>query len=95
MCSSTSTIPFSRTNLFILGKEEANGVFATLRKLKRLTWSEVHKDKGLRWELVQSKRGPGGTRLYTIRITDKIRALVYRDAQFMRFLLLHLDNDFA
>ena len=64
--------PVFQEDLFSLGKEEASRVFLALRKLKRLSWSEVHKDKGLRWELVQSKRGPGGMRLYTIRITDKV-----------------------
>ena len=87
--------PVFQEDLFSLGKEEAGRVFVALRKLKRLSWSEVHKDKGLRWELVQSKRGPGGMRLYTIRITDKIRALVCRDDQFMRFLSLHRDHDSA
>ena len=87
--------PVFQDDLFSLGKEEATRVFAALQKLKRLTWSEVHQDKGLRWELVQSKRGPGGMRLYTIRITDKIRALVFRDDQFMRFLSLHSDHDSA
>ena len=81
--------PVFQEDLFSLAKEEAGRVFVSLRKLKRLSWSEVHKDKGLRWELVQSKRGPGGMRLYTIRITDKVRALVCRDDQFMRFLSLH------
>jgi hypothetical protein len=87
--------PVFQEDLFSLGKEEASRVFVALRKLKRLSWSEVHKDKGLRWELVQSKRGPGDMRLYTIRITDKIRALVCRDGQFMRFLSLHRDHDSA
>ena len=87
--------PVFQEDLFSLGKEEASRVFVTLRKLKRLSWSEVHKDKGLRWELVQSRRGPGGMRLYTIRITEKVRALVCRDDQFMRFLSLHRDPDSA
>lgn len=84
--------PVFQDDLFSLGKEEAGRVFAALRKLRRLTWSEVHKDRGLRWELVQSKRGPSGMRLYTIRITDKVRALVCRDDRFMRFLSLHRDH---
>jgi len=87
--------PVFQDDLFSLGKEEAGRIFAALRKLKRLRWSEVLEDKGLRWELVQSKRGPSGMRFYTIRITDKIRALVYRDGQFMRFLSLHRDHDSA
>ena len=51
--------PVFQDDLFSLGKEEATRVFAALQKLKRLTWSEVYQDKGLRWELVQSKRVRG------------------------------------
>ena len=87
--------PVFQEDLSSVGKEEASRVLITLRKLNRLSWSEVHKDKGLRWELVQSKRGPGGMRFYTICITNKIRALVCRDDQFVRFLSLHRDHDSA
>ena len=86
--------PVFQEDLFSLGKEEVGRVFAPC-EAETTYLVEVHKDKGLRWELVQSKRGPGGMRLYTIRITDKIRALVFRDDRFMRFLSLHRDHDSA
>jgi hypothetical protein len=87
--------PIFQDDLLSLDKEEAGRVLATLRKIKKLRWPEVYRDKGLHWELVQSKTGPNGARLYTVRMSDKFRALVYRDGQFMRFLSLHPDHDSA
>jgi hypothetical protein len=87
--------PIFQEDFFSLSKEDLVRVTSTLRKLTQLTWNEVYRDKGLNWELVQSKMGPGGTRLYTLRVSIKIRALVFRDGQFLRFLSLHPDHDSA
>jgi len=87
--------PVFQEDLLSLGKDTAASILASLRKIRKLAWSEVYRDKGLRWEMVQSKTGPGGSRLYTIRIDRGFRALVYREGQFMRFLSLHPDHDSA
>ncbi len=87
--------PVFQDDLLSLSKEEAARVLAVLRKIKKLQWSQVYRDKGLHWELVQSKTGPEGARLYTIRLSDRFRALAYREGQFMRFLSLHPDHDAA
>jgi len=87
--------PVFQDDLFSLEKDEAVRVLAILRRVRKLTWSEVYKDKGLRWELVQSRNGPHGARLYTVRVSVKFRALVCREGQFMRFLSLHPDHDSA
>ena len=87
--------PIFQDDLLSLGKEDVNRALASLRKLKQLTWSELYRDKGFRWELIQSRFGPGGTRLYTIRLSEKFRALVYREGDFLRFLSLHPDHDSA
>lgn len=82
-------------DLLSLPKDAAIRILATLRKVKQIGWTEVYKDKGLRWELVQSKTGPHGQRLYTIRVNQGFRALVCREGQYMRFLSLHTDHDRA
>ena len=87
--------PIFQDDLLSLERDEAGRVLATLRKIKKLAWAEDYRDTGLHWELVQSKKGPNGTRLYTVRVSDKFRALVYREGQFMRFLSLHPDHDSA
>ena len=87
--------PTFQDDLLGLEKGDAGRVLGALRKIRRLQWPQVYGDKGLHWELVQSKMGPKGVRLYTIRLSDKFRALVYREDQFMRFLSLHPDHDSA
>jgi hypothetical protein len=85
--------PVFQEDLLGLGKDDVNRVLATLRKLKQLSWNDIYRDKGLRWELVQSKTGRDGARLYSIRISGGFRALVCRDDQFLRFLSLHPEHD--
>lgn len=87
--------PLFQEDLFSLEKEEALQLINTLRKIKKLFWTDVYKDQGFKWELVQSKTGPDGQRLYTIRVSKKIRAVVFREGQFMRFLTLNPDHDSA
>jgi hypothetical protein len=87
--------PIFQDDLFSLGKEDANRILQSLRRLRQLNWSELYADKGLRWELIQSKAGPGDKRLYTLRVSGKFRAVVCRDGQFLRFLSLHPDHDSA
>ena len=87
--------PVFQDDLFGLGKGDAIRILETLKKVRSLTWTAVYNDKGLRWELVQSRTGSGGQRLYTIRISQKFRALVIREGQYMRFLSLHPDHDSA
>lgn len=87
--------PVFQEDLFSLEKEEAFNILGTLKKIKKLSWADIYKDKGLHWELIQSKTGPDNQRLYTIRVSKKFRAVVYREGQFMRFLTLNPDHDSA
>ena len=87
--------PVFQDDLFNIEKEDTLRILDTLKKIKSLTWTAMYNDKGLRWELIQSRTRPGGQRLYTIRISQKFRAVVYREEQFMRFLSLHPDHDSA
>lgn len=84
--------PIFQEDLLALEKEESFHILGTLQKIKKFTWIDIYKDKGLRWELIQSKVGPDNKRLYTIRISQRFRSLVYREGQFMRFLSLHPDH---
>ena len=87
--------PVFQDDLYGLEKVDAIRILETLKKVRSLTWTAVYNDKGLRWELVQSRTGSGGRRLYTIRISQKFRALVFREGQYMRLLSLHPDHDSA
>jgi len=49
----------------------------------------------LRWELIQSRQGPQGERLYSLRVSRSCRAVAWREGDWLRFLSLHPDHDSA
>ncbi len=86
--------PVFQRQLFALQKPQQLGVLATLRKLADLRWPQVYQDRGLRWELIHSRSGPDGRRLYSLRISQEFRAVAYRDeGGWLRLLSLHPDHD--
>ena len=87
--------PFFQEDWLSLQREEALAVLATLRKIRQLDWEGLYRDKGLRWEAILSRKGPAGERLYSLRVSQKARAVAYRDGQFLRFLSIHPDHDSA
>jgi len=79
-----------------LDKQERNRVTDTLRKLRQLTWDQVYRDAGLKWEKVTSVKPPEGIdAVYTLRVTQSRRATAYRHGEFMRFLSIAPDHDAA
>ncbi len=87
--------PEFQSDLFALQKEEQFELLAALRRISKMSWEEVYRDRGLRWEACISRKGPRGERLYTFRVTRKFRVLVYRDGDRLRLLSLHPDHDSA
>lgn len=87
--------PEFQANLLALEKPEAWAVLNTLRLLKALDWPQLQRSKGLRWELIQSRSGPQGQRLHSLRISRSCRAVAWRDGDWLRFLSLHPDHDSA
>ena len=75
--------PECQANLFSLGKLEA------------MTWHPLQSSKGLRWELIQSRQGPHGERLYSLRVTRRCRALAWRDGPWLQLLSLHPNHHSA
>ena len=70
-------------------------VAQTLDRIRRMDWDTVYKAAGLKWEAVDHIPGPHGEKVYSVRLSIKVRALAYREGQFMRFLSLHPDHDSA
>jgi len=87
--------PEFQRDWFALERDEALTVLATLRKILRLDWNELYADRGLRWEAILSRPSPAGQRLYSLRVTKRVRAVAYRQGDFLRFLSLHPDHDSA
>lgn len=86
--------PAFQTSVFCLQKPERLAVLNTLEKLSRMTWEQVYRDKGLRWEKISSVTHPKGVDvIYSLRITQSRRATAYREGNLMRFLLITPDHD--
>lgn len=87
--------PEFQEDLFRLPKPDQISVLSTLRRLSQMTWDQVYRDPGLRWEAVKSRTGPKGGNLYTFRISRGFRAVAYREGRWLKILSLHPDHDSA
>lgn len=88
--------PVFQRDLLGLQKAERHAALDTLNKLRRLTWQQVYRDKGLRWEKIVSVKPPAGiAALYSLRITQACRAVAFRGGEFIRLLSIPPDHDAA
>ena len=87
--------PGFQDQLFNLEKVEQRALLNTLRKMKQLTWDALYLDKGIRWELITSKKTQSGSALYSFRFSQKYRGIAYRDGQYVVLLKLCTDHDSA
>ena len=79
-----------------LESAELAQVAASLAQIQKLDWSNVYASKGLRWEAIDHLKAPDGkSTVYSVRLSQKIRGLAFREADFMRFISLHPDHDSA
>ena len=86
--------PTFQENLFGLQKPDKLAALDTLKKIRQLNWSQVDRDKGLKWEKFVSIRPPPGIdAIYSFRITQPRRATAYRDGPYMRLLTVAQDHD--
>jgi len=82
--------PAFQSELFDLDAPELKKIIKTFKKLGGMSWSDVFKDHGLKWEAPKSVPGK-----FTIRLSQSYRAVVVRDGYWMRFQTLHQDHDGA
>jgi hypothetical protein len=80
---------------FRLGAQELKQVVASLRRLRELDWNAVYRHTGFRWEAIRHIRTPNGATGYSLRLSQKVRAIAYRDGDFLRIISLHPDHDSA
>lgn len=52
--------PVFQETLFRLEKAEQHAMISTLRKVSELTWDQLYRDQGLKWEAIYSRNGPKG-----------------------------------
>jgi len=86
---------FLEVFLRLVGAELAQ-VAGSLDRIRKLDWSNVYASKGLHWEAIDHLTAPDGkSTVYSVRLSQKIRGLAFREGEFMRFISLHPDHDSA
>jgi hypothetical protein len=81
--------------LFRLESAELKQVVGSLRRLRQLDWDALYRHTGFRWEAIEHVKAPNGAKVYSLRLSQKVRAIVYRDGDFLRVISLHPDHDSA
>jgi hypothetical protein len=81
--------------LFLPGTAELKQVVASLRRLSEFDWPAIYRHTGFQWEAIKHLKAPNGAGVYSLRLSQRVRALAFRDGQFLRFISLHPDHDSA
>lgn len=80
---------------FRLAVAELKQVVASLGRLRALEWNTLYRHTGFQWEHIEHLKGPGNAKVYGLRLSQKIRAIAYREGEFLRLVSLHPDHDSA
>ena len=86
--------PVFQEQLLTLQKAERHAALDTLNKIRKLTWNQLYRDPGVKWEKITSIRPPAGIdAVYSLRITQSRRATAHRDGDFIRLLTIAPNHD--
>ena len=79
-----------------LERAEQEKAFATFKKITQLTWNQIYRDKGLKWEKIHNIAAPKNIEaLYSFRVSKSIRGIGFREDYFLRVLLIEPNHDAA
>jgi hypothetical protein len=76
-----------------LQADELRQVVASLRRLRELDWNGLYRHTGFGWEAIEHLKAPNGAKVYSLRLSQRIRAVAFRDGDFLRLISLHPDHD--
>jgi hypothetical protein len=86
--------PVFQEQLLSLQKNERHAALDTLNKIRKLTWNQLVRDQGIKWEKITSIKPPAGIdAVYSLRISQSRRATAHRDGDFIRLLTIAPDHD--
>ena len=80
---------------FRLETAELKQVAASLDRLRQLDWNTLYRHKGFHWEAIEHLTAPNGAKVYSLRLSQRIRALAFREGDFLRLISLHPEHDSA
>ena len=81
--------------LFRLEVAELKQVVTSLRRLRELDWNRLYRHTGFHWEAIEHLKAPNNAKVYSLRLSQRIRALAFREGEFLRLLSLHPGHDSA
>jgi hypothetical protein len=79
--------PSFQKDLFALDKNDQLALIRALKKISQLSWNELYKDQGLKWELIISKTTKNNDRIYSFRHPVTVDSFFW---QLVPFLFLQL-----
>jgi hypothetical protein len=86
--------PVFQEQLLSLQKNERHAALDTLNKIRKLSWNQLYRDQGIKWEKITSIKPPAGIdAVYSLRISQSRRATAHRDGDFIRLLTIAPDHD--
>ena len=80
---------------FRLEVADLKQVVASLGRLRQLEWNALYRHTGFQWELIEHLKAPNSAKVYSLRLSQRIRAVAFRDGDFLRLISLHPDHDSA
>jgi hypothetical protein len=63
--------------------------------LRELDLAGLYRHTGFRREAIEHLRAPNGGKVYSLRFSQNVRAVAYREGDFLRLISLHPDHDSA
>lgn len=86
--------PVFQEQLLTLQKAERHAALDTLIKIRCITWNQLYRDPGIKWEKITSIKPPAGVdAVYSLRISRSRRATAHREGAYMRLLTIAPDYD--
>jgi len=86
--------PLFQEQLLTLQKTERPAALESLNKIRQLTWNQLDRDPGIKWEKITSVKPPAGIdALYSLRISRSRRATAHREGDYMRLLTIAPHHD--
>ncbi len=78
---------------FRLEPDQLKQVVSALGRLRELDWNARYRHAGFRWEAIGHVNVGRGGKVYSLRLSQRIRAVGVREGNFLRLISLHPDHD--
>ena len=80
--------------MLTLQKAERHATLDTLNKIRQLTWNQLYRDPGIKWEKITSIKPLAGIDvIFSLRISRSRRATAHREGEYLRLLTIAPDHD--